>query len=49
MSNAEEIRGFRSVHEWTQTLAGHGLRRLDGGEKQAGDPTDNVLMVFERV
>lgn len=47
--NAAELRHFRSVDEWTAYLAKAGLKRVPGEQRQAGDPTDNVLMVFERV
>ncbi|MCA9571219.1 MAG: methyltransferase domain-containing protein [Myxococcales bacterium] len=47
--NHAEIRGFRSVADWVTHLGAHGFRRLPGEQRQEGDPTDNVLLVLERV
>jgi FAD/FMN-containing dehydrogenase/SAM-dependent methyltransferase len=46
--NRDELRYFVSVDEWVLRLAAQGL--LDRGARllQANDPSDNVLMVFER-
>jgi len=44
--NQAQLRHFRSVAAWTERLEGMGLRREDGEELQAGDPTDNALICF---
>ncbi|MEZ4237390.1 MAG: class I SAM-dependent methyltransferase [Myxococcota bacterium] len=46
--NAQQVRGFRSVADWTATLEGWGFRREDGAELQDHDPTDNTLVSFVR-
>jgi hypothetical protein len=46
--NAAEIRNFRSIDGWTAYLASQGFVRKPGQQRQAGDPTDNVLLVFAR-
>ncbi len=47
-TNRDELRFFVSVDEWVKRLAEAGFR--DGGKRlyQAHDPSDNVLMLFEK-
>ena len=47
--NAAQIRKFRSVPEWTAFVEARGFRRGPGAELQEGDPTDNTLLLFEKV
>lgn len=47
--NQSELRHFRSVAEWESIMKRAGLARRPGGLLQAGDPTDNTLLCFEKV
>lgn len=47
-TNAGELRFFVSVDEWVKRLAGAGLRDCGKRLYQAHDPSDNVLMLFEK-
>ena len=46
--NQAEFRAFRSVGEWTKMLQSRGFTRLAGAELQAGDPTANTLLAFQK-
>lgn len=46
--NAAQVRAFRSVADWEGLLGSSGFRRLPGSGRQEGDPTDNLVLVFER-
>jgi len=47
--NAAQVRGFRSMEGWTRWIESHGFKRSSLALAQRHDPTDNVLMAFERV
>ncbi len=47
--NAQELRFFRPVEQWIQLLEVYGLRFTGKKILQAHDPSDNVLMAFEKV
>jgi SAM-dependent methyltransferase len=47
--NASELRFFRSVDEWVKLLEAFGLRFTGQRILQEHDPSDNVLMAFEKV
>ncbi len=47
--NAAELRFFRSIDEWIGLLEGYGLKFMGKRLLQAHDPSDNVLMGFEKV
>ncbi len=47
--NAKELRFFRPVDEWIRLLNDYGLRFMGKRLLQAHDPSDNVLMGFEKV
>ena len=45
-TNCAELRHFASAADWVERLARAGLADTGQRIKQAGDPTDNVLMAF---
>ncbi|MCO4743683.1 MAG: class I SAM-dependent methyltransferase [Proteobacteria bacterium] len=47
--NAAQLRHFRSVDGWTSWLEGQGFKRAETVVLQEGDPTDNTLLMFEKV
>lgn len=47
-TNAQERRHFRPVAEWAAYLEERGLRDSGQRERQAHDPTDNVLLAFDK-
>jgi FAD/FMN-containing dehydrogenase/SAM-dependent methyltransferase len=47
--NRDELRHFVTVDEWVRRLAGVGLAAHGPRLLQPNDPSDNVLMAFERV
>jgi SAM-dependent methyltransferase len=47
--NANELRFFRSVDDWIALLAAFGLKFTEQRILQEHDPSDNVLMAFEKV
>jgi hypothetical protein len=47
--NANELRFFRSVDEWIQLLGNFGLKFTGQRILQDHDPSDNVLMAFQKV
>jgi SAM-dependent methyltransferase len=47
--NANELRFFRSVDDWITLLAAFGLKFTERRILQEHDPSDNVLMAFEKV
>jgi FAD/FMN-containing dehydrogenase len=47
-TNAAELRHFASVAEWIARIEACGFRHTGALLKQAGDPSDNVLMAFVR-
>lgn len=47
--NQAEIRKFRSVEQWRTYLEAHGFKVASKPEAQAGDPTDNLLVAYEKV
>jgi len=46
--NAAQVRGFRSVADWTAWLGARGFEAIGERQLQAGDPTDNALLAFRR-
>jgi len=46
--NAREPRHFAPVQHWVAVANEAGLKDAGRRLKQANDPTDNVLMMFER-
>lgn len=46
--NAAQLRAFRSIDEWTTMLTERGFKRAPGAELQAGDPTANTMILFQR-
>lgn len=46
--NAAQLRHFRSVADWTLWFEAQGFRAVPGAATQAGDPTDNTLLCFEK-
>jgi SAM-dependent methyltransferase len=46
--NAAQLRGFRSVADWSALLEARGFTRAAGAELQAGDPTGNTMLLFVR-
>jgi len=47
--NAVELRHFASVDAWIERIEAVGFRHTGAKLLQAGDPSDNVLMAFQRV
>jgi SAM-dependent methyltransferase len=47
--NARQLRHFRSVSSWSEWIEAQGFKVLARTEVQAGDPTDNTLLCFEKV
>lgn len=47
--NHAQVRNFRSVADWEATLVASGFRRRAGAGRQDGDPTDNLVLAFERL
>lgn len=47
--NQTEIRKFRSVAEWTTMLEQRGFKKVGQPVAQQGDPTNNLLVAFEKV
>ncbi len=47
-TNAAELRHFASVADWIERIEACGFRHTGVLLKQAGDPSDNVLMAFVR-
>jgi FAD/FMN-containing dehydrogenase len=45
-ANENELRNFRSIHEWQEMLSGFGLQKKDTNLLQQNDPTDNTLMHY---
>lgn len=45
-TNTQELRHFRSVAQWVDYLAAHGLHDQGLRLVQANDPSDNVLLLF---
>jgi hypothetical protein len=48
-TNAAELRFFRPIEQWIAILAEYGLRFQGQKILQAHDPSDNVLMAFEKI
>ncbi|SFB42093.1 FAD/FMN-containing dehydrogenase [Collimonas sp. OK607] len=47
--NAAELRHFVSVDEWIQRIEAAGFKHTGARLLQTGDPSDNVLLAFQRV
>jgi hypothetical protein len=47
--NATQVRGFRSVADWTRLIEAVGFARNETLLMQRHDPTDNMLLDFRRV
>jgi predicted methyltransferase len=48
-TNAAELRHFASVDEWIRRIEAVGFKHTGERLVQRGDPSDNVLMAFQRV
>jgi SAM-dependent methyltransferase len=48
-TNQKELRRFASVDEWIARIEAVGFRHTGSRLRQDGDPSDNILMAFERV
>ncbi len=48
-SNAAELRFFESLDTWIQRVEAAGLQHTGSKLLQQGDPSDNVLLAFQRV
>lgn len=48
-ANAAELRHFACVDEWIRRIEAAGFKHTGERVVQAGDPSDNVLMAFQRI
>jgi FAD/FMN-containing dehydrogenase/SAM-dependent methyltransferase len=48
-TNLKELRHFASVDDWIARIEAAGFRHTGARLRQDGDPSDNILLAFERV
>lgn len=47
-SNSAELRHFASIDEWIRRIEAAGFQHTGDKITQTGDPTDNILIAFQR-